>query len=82
MCQLHSICRRDCARDTGTQPKDESPSDELAHPMCRCLNRRTNKHNYTADEDGKTSTVAVAEPAAEGEGGNLAEIVGDEDDAR
>ena len=81
MRQFDRIRRRDRTRNAGSQSQDEAPTGELAHGVCRSLDRSANQHDDAAHEDGEATAPVVSEEAAERTRSDLAEIVGDEDDA-
>lgn len=82
MRQLDRISRRRRRSDGGAKAKNEPTTDELLKSVCRRLDRRTDEDDDAAYEDAPSTTPSVGQETAEGEGGNLTEIVGDEDDAR
>lgn len=82
MSKLNGISRRSSRGDGGTKPENESTADELVKIGRGRLDGCPDNDNEAANEDTPSSPKCVGDETAEGERGDLAEVVGYEDNAR
>lgn len=79
---LDSICRASSRGNARAKAKYEATTDKLLEAVGGPLNGGADDNKQAANKYTDPSSPAVSQEAAEGEGGNLPQIVDDEDDAR
>lgn len=81
MRKLDGVRRTSCGSDGGTEAENEATGDEMTLSVGGDLHGSADADDKATDENANTTAVTISEETAEREGGDLPNVVDDEDDA-